>query len=132
MNTHARLRPAALLLAGCSAVLFAAPLAASAADTGSAAANYRQERQKCLTGQTHQDRATCLKEARNAYADARRGRLDHGETPAQLTTNALKRCSVHPAADREACERMVRGEGSVNGSVEGGGILREMRTAEAA
>lgn len=127
MNILACRRPPALLLAACSAVVLAAPLAASAA--GSAAAEYRHERQMCQTGQTHQDRATCLKEARNAYADARRGRLDNGETPQQLAANAIKRCEVHPAADRPACERMMRGEGRVAGSVEGGGILREMRTA---
>lgn len=131
MNILACRRPRALLLAACSAVLLAAPLAASAAGSGSAA-NYRHERQMCLTGQTHQDRATCLKEARNAYADARRGRLDNGETQQQLAANALRRCDVHPAADRAACERMMRGEGRTAGSVEGGGILREMRSEEAA
>lgn len=134
MNTVTRRLPVpSLLLAACTAVALVAPLsAASAADRGSAEANFRYEHQQCLSGHTHQDRATCLREARNAYADARRGRLDNGESPQQLIANAVARCQVQPVAERAQCERMARGEGTVVGSVEQGGMLRELVTVEPA
>ena len=46
---------------------------------------------------------------------------------ATLTRNALVRCQVHPAGtERDMCERMVRGEGRVQGDVASGGVLREL------
>jgi hypothetical protein len=39
--------------------------------------------------------------------------------------NALLRCGVHAGDDRIACEMRMRGEGHTEGSVAGGGILRE-------
>ena len=90
-STAPRFSPRLLLLAAGSAVLMAAPLSASWAGTGaksaksgSPEATYRYEREKCLSGRTHQDRATCLKEAGAALAEARRGRLDNGVSERQL------------------------------------------------
>src|SRR5215217_6835112 len=56
-----------------------------------ATGNYQSEVQACLSGNTQQDRDTCLKEARNARADKQRGVLD---TQGDLQANALSRCSV--------------------------------------
>jgi len=39
--------------------------------------------------------------------------------------NAVRRCIVHAGDDRIACEMRMRGEGHTEGSVAGGGILRE-------
>lgn len=89
---------------------------------------YRQDRAACLSGQSTQDRATCLKEAGAARAEARRQSLDNGESPAQLRANALRRCQRVLEADRGACERMALGEGSRSGSVAGGGVLTEITT----
>ena len=57
---------------------------------------------------------------------ARRGDLD--DTPGQYERNLLARCSSLPAPDRQDCERRMRGEGTVTGSVQGGGVYRELIT----
>ena len=89
-------------------------------------AQYRSERAVCMSGQSNQDRATCLKEASAARAEARRHRLDTSSAP--LAQNATARCMALPADDRGDCERRMRGEGSVSGSVKDGGLLRELTT----
>jgi len=98
--------------------------AAHAAGGDSARARFEQERARCLSGQSHQDRATCLKEANNAYAEARRGRLDNRQQAA-YQRNALARCERLPAADQPDCMARVQGQGTVSGSVESGGVYRE-------
>ncbi len=96
--------------------------AASAADRG-AQAVYQRDRAACLRGDTSQDRATCLREAGAALQEARRGRLEDGDA---FERNRLARCEHQPLADRDACIRRMSGEGSVSGSVDGGGIIREL------
>ena len=133
-STSPRLSPRLLLLAAGSAVMMAAPLSTSWAGTGaksgSPEATYRYERQKCLSGRSHQDRATCLKEAGAALAEARRGRLDNGVSERQLAENRVARCAAQPESERADCERMARGEGTVVGSVEGGGVVKELVTRQ--
>ncbi len=86
--------------------------------------NYRQEVQACREGRTAEDRATCLKEARNAAADKRRGVLANR---GNFQANALARCDAHRVAiDKEACRERMLGEGGLSGSVAGGGLLREL------
>ena len=97
-----------------------------AAHADSIDARYRSERAVCMSGQSNQDRATCLKEASAARAEARRNRLDTGS--AQLQQNARARCVALPADDRADCEKRMSGEGSVSGSVDNGGLLRELKT----
>ena len=70
--------------------------------------------------------STCRREARNALTEARRGRLNNAADPAGQ--NAMQRCDVHQGDDRSACEARMRGEGRVEGSVSGGGVLRESVT----
>lgn len=127
--------PRSLLLAAGAAVLLSAPLSASWAGgtragmaSPDAAARYKMEREKCLSGRSHQDRTTCLTEARNAYAEARKGQLDNGVSEEQRMANRMLRCRVQPPQDRAECERMARGEGIITGSVEGGGVIRELVT----
>lgn len=87
---------------------------------------YQQEVQACVTGQTQQSRADCLKEARNAAAEKRRGNLDRYSNHEE---HAMARCDVHLVAeDRAACRARVLGMGDVEGSVAGGGLLREVET----
>lgn len=133
-TTSPRFSPRLLLLAAGSAVMLAAPLSPSWAGTGaksgSPEATYRYERQKCLSGRSHQDRATCLKEAGAALAEARRGRLDSGVSERQLAENRVARCAAQPESERADCERLARGEGTVAGSVEGGGVVKELVTRQ--
>lgn len=110
-------------------VLTLAPAAWSAGPKGMSQAQqrYQQERAYCMSGQSQQDRATCLKEAGAAYQEARGGRLDNSQGN-NFTQNATQRCNAQPAADREACVQRILGAGSAQGSVRGGGILREVET----
>ncbi|MCM5571289.1 hypothetical protein M6I34_12295 [Burkholderiaceae bacterium FT117] len=118
------------LAAGLAANLAAAGPSAAAPDARAAEieARYQRERTFCLAGLTHQDRADCLREAAAARAEARRGLLADPTPPSEYLENALRRCAALPEADRADCEARVRGEGTVEGSVESGGIYRETRT----
>ena len=97
----------ALLLLG-AAIGSGSALAAGktgATGTTDAAARYQQERAVCLSGQSSQDRATCLREAGAAFAEAKRGALDDGS--AAHERNARERCNKLAEADRNA-ERSPR------------------------
>jgi hypothetical protein len=86
----------------------------------------QKERAACMSGRTQQDQATCLREANNAAAEKRRGRLDN--QGGQFDANARQRCEVLTGEDRVACEARVVGYGSASGSVAGGGLIREVET----
>jgi hypothetical protein len=111
-----------------SLVLLSAFAVSAAAADGPSAANaqkvYQRDRAACLAGSANQDRAACLKEAGAAYQEARGGRL--GYSDAEFERNRLLRCDQQPAEDRPACIRRMNGEGITSGSVEGGGIYREL------
>lgn len=111
-------------------VQFAAQAASHAArHNDSIDARYRSERAACLSGQSNEDRTTCLKEAGAARAEARSHRLDNVDNgSSQLQQNAHARCIALPAADRSDCEKRMSGEGSVSGSVNSGGLMRELKT----
>jgi hypothetical protein len=114
------------LAIGAAGALGATPaFAADAGRPSDAQARYQQERAACLSGQSHQDQSTCLKEAGAALEEARRGRLDTGQA-ARYQDNALLRCSVLPPEDRSACEARIQGQGTTSGSVAAGGIYREL------
>jgi len=114
-------------LAAFAVMLHAVPATTAAASGQSEAlARFRQERAACMDGTSHQDRATCLKEAGAALHEARRGRLD--DATKSYERNRLVRCNGVAPADREDCLRRMRGDGTVGGSVERGGIYRELRT----
>lgn len=91
-----------------------------------ATGSYQSEVQACKSGQTAEDQADCLKEARNAQADKKRGVLDNSN--AQFEANARARCNVLMGEDKAACEARMMGYGTVSGSVAGGGVLREVET----
>lgn len=113
--------------AGLAMATFAFGAAASSSSgLASAEARFKQERQACLSGQSHQDRETCLKEARNALAEARKGHATAG--PEEWRQNALARCDRVPEAERKACQKLALGEGKQSGSVEGGGVIKEITT----
>ena len=120
---------AALLAVGAAT----AQVATSSTDAAFPGANgidhsgsYQSEVQACMSGRTQQDRDTCLKEARNAHADKQRGVLD---TQGSLEANAMGRCDVFTSGEnRAACEARVLGYGNVDGSVAGGGLVRESET----
>lgn len=113
------IRPAILVVA-CSAWLAAASFAQNLPETHT---QYRQEMAACTNGQSHQDPATCSLEARNALAEAQRGGLSSA-----AGQSVTQRCEALQGDERADCLARMRGQGKVEGSVEGGGVLRETVT----
>ena len=86
---------------------------------------FAQERAACDSS-TLVDRTACRREAGAARVEARRGTLAADDNT-DFEKNRLARCDLHKNADeRDYCLRRMRGEGTTSGSVEGGGILREL------
>lgn len=129
MIAGAAARKAPRVVLACVSLLLA-PLAwaGEAERLREARATFKQERAYCLDGRSHQDPATCLKEAQAAYAEARRGTLDPTGAQAALQRNTVRRCNAHPARDRAACVRRLTDGKAAQGSVRGGGILRQVET----
>lgn len=88
--------------------------------------NTQREKAACHNGMTQQDFVTCMREANNAAADKRSGKLDNAG--GQFDANALKRCEVLSGDDQIACEARIMGYGSTSGSVAGGGVVRQVET----
>jgi hypothetical protein len=129
-TTHETTRRISLLSLCAAGAMLAASVAVagpgmkSSAATG-AQAQYQIDRAACLSGNTHQDRATCLREAGAALVEARRGGLTEA-SDSVYTQNAMARCVAHPNEDQEDCVRRMSGEGVIVGSVEEGAIFREL------
>ena len=118
-STRSTPRIRGIAFCGLGALLFAG---SALAETPQQA--YQRERAVCLAGQSPQDRTTCLKEAGAALAEARRG----GLTPASGAE--AERCNALDGIERAACVARMNGAGTVSGSVEGGGVLRELTVRE--
>ena len=115
-----------VLLAAVAAAFTLAP--ALAAKPSPHDAVYQRERAACMGKAAADDRASCLQDASAALAEARRGRLDTGQTASELSNNAVIRCKAVKAEDRSDCERMARGEGVVSGSVAEGAVVKQIVT----
>jgi hypothetical protein len=114
-----------IAIGGSAALTATIAAAADPVRPSGAEARYQQERAACESGQSQQDRATCLREAGAALHEARQGRLVDG--PAQYQQNELARCSYLPPEERSACHARMQGQGTTSGSVAAGGIYREYR-----
>jgi len=117
-----------------AALLLGVGMAQAAAPRTPAAeiqAQYEHERSVCLSGQSNQDRATCLQEAGAARNDARRGLLEESQRT-DYRRNALERCRIFDGEDAKDCRARILGAGTTSGSVAGGGVLREVVTIEPA
>ena len=88
--------------------------------------NYQQERAWCVANTSGEDQATCLKNSAAAQAEKRRGTLD--TNGGNFDANAMQRCHVLTGEDRAACQARVAGLGSASGSVQGGGVLKQVET----
>ena len=122
---HASAVALALCAFGAAAADARKPAEAGQGSRTNAQATYQADRAACLSGSSAQDRQTCLREAGAALAESRKGGLDdHG---ANYDQNRLARCDSQPIPeDRAMCIRMMNGEGTASGSVDGGGIYREL------
>ena len=118
-------------LALCAAGALLAATVATAADRGKlseAQATYQRDRAACMSGKTSQDRTTCLQEASAALQESKRGNLNDGQS--DFERNRLLRCEKQPPEDRQDCVRRMSSEARVSGSVEGGGVMRELTTPD--
>lgn len=88
--------------------------------------NYQQERAWCMANTSGEEQATCLRNSAAAQAEKRRGTLDNNG--ANFDANAMQRCHVLTGEDRAACQARVVGLGSATGSVQGGGVLKQVET----
>ena len=125
-STHSR---KSLLCFGIAALLAmtAATAQVATGTTGiDASGSFQIEMQACMNGRTQQDRDTCMKEARNAQADKKRGVLDNAG--AQFDANAMARCDALQGEENAACQARVLGYGNTDGSVAGGGVIRQVET----
>jgi hypothetical protein len=128
-QTISLLRSGGLGLCAAGTLLFASQtLAAEHGKTSDAQATYQRDRAACMRGASNQDRATCLKEAGAALQEAKREALDTNTEQGQFEANRLRRCDNQPARDRDDCVRRMNGEGTTRGSVQSGGIYRELVT----
>lgn len=120
-------RPKALpvVLALCGA-FYGVNVAAQGANSGVVNTAKSNPAEDCAPGIATVDRATCLKEATAAKAAAKRGQLAAPDVTYQA--NALQRCQALPASDKQQCELRIEGAGTTQGSVDGGGRIRELRT----
>ncbi len=114
------------LIASNALLCLGTALAAGPNASADAQARYKQDMADCKSGNSNQDMATCRLEARNALADAKRG--GPSATPETQRQNAMRRCEAHQGDDRKACEARMMGGGSAEGSISGGGVLRESVT----
>ena len=122
----------ASLAAACTLFATSPVLAADEAATPpltpvAAQARYERERERCLAGRSQEDQKTCLREAGAALQAARQHQLTT-DSPDQLAANARQRCDPLPPDDKKDCLARMNGEGTVTGSIAGGGLLRELVT----
>ena len=123
-------RSTLLLVIAALAALAALP-ALAAGPTGAAVdpkARYAKESAACSRIAEHGARANCLSEASTRLAATQP--TPPGEDAAVLRQNAIKRCEALPEPERKECLLRMDGQGTVSGSVEGGGVLRELVTRE--
>lgn len=98
-------------------------IASAQAASDNPALRLRQDMQDCREGRTSQSRSDCEREARNAFADARRGALI---MPVDEAAQRQRRCAVFKhEADHTDCMARLGAGAQLSGSVEGGGVLRE-------
>jgi hypothetical protein len=117
---------AALLAPLAASAASAAPARIGKAEAAELRALHQRELAACRNGQTRQVISACVAEAYASYAQALRGGLDTSN--AAYGANAHQRCDALSGSDKVACMARMDGQGTVSGSVESGGMLRELST----
>lgn len=113
---------------GVAALLFGQVFSVAAQDRSEKLRRFEADRQACLSGNTGQVFESCMKEAKAVLAEPPGANPTVGTE--QMQRNALQRCEALTGDERTACLARMRGEGTVSGSVSGGGLLRELVTKE--
>ncbi|AVQ81966.1 MULTISPECIES: hypothetical protein [unclassified Variovorax] len=112
------------------ALLAAGGLTATTVASAAGESSSTYQRELAVCGHNQQDRAACIREAGAARQAAARGGLTSAP---DYRANALARCGLQPPTERSACEARVLGSmgdtrAMVDGSVMGGGVIRESVT----
>jgi len=117
---------AMLSVAAAGLLITSAALAAGASGKSNAEldAQYQREKAVCTSGQSNQDKATCLREAGAAYQQAKQGSLQTNQSQ-QYSRNAIERCKSLPTQDQADCQRRIDNPTEVDGNALSGGILRK-------
>lgn len=123
-------RRVALVLGGasvfalsCGVASAAQPAGVSPAQKAGIEAQYQRQVERCKSGHTSEDLATCLKEAGAARQQALQGGLAEGDQ--NYSQNALDRCKLLPPDQQATCRELMQDPTRTEGSVGGGGVLRE-------
>jgi hypothetical protein len=104
---------------GATVIVCSFVFCANAQDHSERMRRFEADRQACLGRRTPQVFNSCMKEAKALLGEAPGANPSVG--PDELKRNALIRCEALTADDRTACQARMRGEGTVTGSVAGGG-----------
>lgn len=115
-------------LAVLASLLTAQSFAQTPNDLAAAQARYKHEVTDCAVTHPVVGKRNCVREARNTLAEIRRGRMKESWRPSDFERNASARCDVHQGDDKLDCMARMQGRGKTEGSVSGGGILRELTT----
>lgn len=126
MASLVSLRFAQALVASLTLICTATSMAAPEAPADDAQARFQKELAECDSPSSKQDPAACRLEAKRALAETRRGGLSSNSKSYQQ--NLLRRCEIHQGAARTECETRMRDGNIVQGSVYGGGVLRQNTT----
>ena len=113
----------AIVVGVCGQALFAV-----AQDRSEKVRRFEADRQACLLGRTGQAYQLCMREAHAVLEDKPSSTAP--VSTEQLERNAQVRCDALTGNEQAACVARMRGEGTVSGSVSGGGVLRERATTE--
>jgi len=130
MTTIQQMNTVQAPLKGLAAILCLAGLGwsggiAYAADPSSTSqAQHQRDVATCQSGASGQPLETCLREAAAARQERDRQNLT-AESPEQLRQNELARCNRLPEAQRENCVSKMTSPTEVQGSVQGGGVIRK-------
>lgn len=82
----------------------------------------------CAYGASRSGHAGCMAKGEYELTRSRQAALDRD--PAQYQRNAQVRCEGLSEEDKRLCVARMQGQGTTTGSVEGGGIYRELITRE--
>ena len=107
----------------CLALVISMP---SSSATKSAAKGNSARSSPCAYGIAQDGTKNCMYKAEYDITTSRQNVLD--ADPEQYIRNALIRCDSLKGDDRKDCLSRIRGGGTVSGSIEGGGLYRELVT----
>jgi len=125
-NQSRALRHATALGALCALLASGGALAADTGASASAQARYLKERAVCLEGRSNQDRATCLKEAGAALAEAQALAAQIAAFPQQCMR--ADRASVYAQWDLPLAEALQREGAAGHAAVVAEGLAGAIRS----